>query len=252
VTDHEEWDELAAGHALGALEPDDQQRFEAHLETCTDCRQVLAETEAVMAELAYAAEQVGPPPELKARLMASIHDASDGPSMGVVSSPDTLEIIRARRADRGSRGRHTRETVTANWVRFAAAASVVLLAIIAAGVWSLSGSNGTTSPRFVALASTATHSDVATVEVLGDQTWVIPSAMTANDTSSSQYVLWVVPDKGNPVAVGGFDVQSGRPVVAVGQVSRSLSSVKAFAVSKEPGRTVPKAPTVIVASGALT
>ena len=37
VSDHEEWEELAAAHALGALEPEDEQRFEAHLLTCREC-----------------------------------------------------------------------------------------------------------------------------------------------------------------------------------------------------------------------
>ena len=61
MSTHEEWEELAAGHALGALEPDDEQRFEAHRATCAECRRVLAETEAVMADLSYATDQVAPP-----------------------------------------------------------------------------------------------------------------------------------------------------------------------------------------------
>jgi anti-sigma-K factor RskA len=249
MSTHDEWEELAAAHALGALEPDDEQRFGAHLASCDICPQVLAETEAVMADLAYATEQVAPPPELKSRLMTAIHDASEGPAMGVVSSPDTLEVIRSRRP---RTGRHTRDKLAVNWVRLAAAASVVLLAIIAGGVWSLHGSNQNT-PSFVALQSPSGSTDLATVEVLGDKAWVINSAMPANNSSNSQYVLWTVPPKGGgpPTAVGGFDVSPGHQVVAVGKITQPNGHIAAFAVSKEPGRRVPAAPTVVVAAGAV-
>jgi anti-sigma-K factor RskA len=247
VSSHSDWDEIAAGHALGALEPDDEQRFEAHLRTCADCRQVLLDTEVVMAELAVAPDPVAPPPELKIRLMAAIHEAADDePRMAAVSPRDTLEIIRERK-------RSTREALADKWVRFAAAASVILLAVIAAGVWSLGGSKSAT-PRFVALNSAQSPTtQVATVALIGDKAWTISAALPANDTASSQYVLWAVPTSGaSPVPIGSFDVAPGHTVSPIGKVSESLSSVKAFAVSKEPGRTLPTKPTVVVASGALT
>jgi anti-sigma-K factor RskA len=246
VSSHRDWDEIAAGHALGALEPDDEQRFEAHLRTCAECRQVLLDTEVVMAELALAPDPVAPPPELKIRLMAAIHEASDDePRMAAVSSRDTLEIIRERK-------RSTREALADKWVRFAAAASVILLAVIAAGVWTLGGSS-TSTPRFVALQSAqSATTQVAWVELLGDKAWMISASIPANDPSNSQYVLWVLPVEGSPIPIGNFDVSPGHTVSDIGKVSGPLSSVKAFAVSKEPGRTLPTKPTDVLATGALT
>ncbi|MDX6201306.1 MAG: hypothetical protein QOJ83_806, partial [Frankiales bacterium] len=72
MSSHQDWEEIAAGHALGALEPEDQQRFEVHLRTCPECRQVLLDIEEVMTELAVSPDPVAPPPELKTRLMAAI------------------------------------------------------------------------------------------------------------------------------------------------------------------------------------
>ena len=214
-----------------------------------------------MAELAYATDRIAAPTALKSRLMAAVHDASDGPAMAPVSSPDTLEVLRgrrrggaapARRSGRSAAGRHSRESLNPTWVRLASAASVVLLAVIAAGVWALTGNRGESTPRFVALKSvTTSNAAVVTVEVLGDKTWVIPTGIAANDVASSQYVLWGISEANKPVAIGGFDIRAGHAAVSVGQV-HALSSVKAFAVSKEPGRTVPSKPTVVVASGALT
>src|SRR3954447_14343296 len=60
MTDHDQWDELAAGYALHALEPDDEVRFDEHLRTCADCRATLAEHELVAAQLgsiAYDADE---------------------------------------------------------------------------------------------------------------------------------------------------------------------------------------------------
>jgi anti-sigma-K factor RskA len=245
VSSHQDWEEIAAGHALGALEPENQQRFEVHLRTCPECRQVLLDTEVVMAELAVAPDPVAPPAELKARLMAAIRDESgDEPRRAAVRSTGTLEIVRDRR--------RAREALTDRWVRLAAAASVVLLAVIAAGVWSLGGSKSST-PRFVALQSAqSATTQVATVELIGDKAWTISAGLPPNDTSNSQYVLWVLPASGAPVPVGSFDVAPGHTVSAIGKVSQPLSSVKAFAVSKEPGRSLPTKPTVVVASGAFT
>jgi anti-sigma-K factor RskA len=168
--------------------------------------------------------------------------------MAVVSHPDTLEVIRERR-HRGA-AHASRSSLADRWVRYAAAASVVLLAVIAAGVWGRGSS--TPQPRFVSLASaTAPTTQVATVEVLDGKAWTISSGLPANDTTSSQYVLWALPVNGDPVPLGGFDVTPGHTVSQVGSTP-SLSSVKAFAVSREPGRTLPTKPTTVVASGALT
>lgn len=248
MSSHQDWEEIAAGHALGALEPDDEQRFEAHLRTCAECARVIAETEEVMAELAVAPQQESPPPELKARLLAAIHeDADDEPRMAVVSHPDTLEIIRQRRRGRAAA---SGGSFADRWVRYAAAASVVLLAVIAAGVWGRGSS--TPQPRFVSLASAqAPTTQVATVEVLDGKAWAISSGLPANNTANSQYVLWAVPVAGDPVPLGGFDVTPGHSVSQVGRTP-SLSSLKAFAVSREPGRTLPTKPTQVVAAGSLT
>lgn len=42
MTDHETLRELSAGFVLGALDPDDRRRFEAHLAECAECRREVA------------------------------------------------------------------------------------------------------------------------------------------------------------------------------------------------------------------
>jgi anti-sigma-K factor RskA len=58
---HSEYEELAAGYVLGALEPDDEHLFQQHLSGCPVCEANVRELEAVVGELAYAVPPVDPP-----------------------------------------------------------------------------------------------------------------------------------------------------------------------------------------------
>jgi anti-sigma-K factor RskA len=73
TTTHEEFDELLALHAIGALDGDDRERLEAHLATgCAACAADLAEFERAGALLAWAPAPVTPPAALRERLLDSL------------------------------------------------------------------------------------------------------------------------------------------------------------------------------------
>lgn len=82
--DHARFDELAAGYALGALEPEDEGRFRSHASQCDRCRQALTEYAAVTAALAETAPHVGPDPRLRARILAA---AASSPQQPDESAP---------------------------------------------------------------------------------------------------------------------------------------------------------------------
>jgi anti-sigma factor RsiW len=69
---HSEFEELAAGYVLGALEPDDEHDFQRHLGGCATCEANVRELEAVAGELAYAAPPVDPPDTLWAGIRREI------------------------------------------------------------------------------------------------------------------------------------------------------------------------------------
>jgi anti-sigma-K factor RskA len=69
---HSEFEELAAGYVLGALEPDDEHDFRRHLGGCATCEANVRELEAVVGELAYAAPPVDPPDTLWAGIRREI------------------------------------------------------------------------------------------------------------------------------------------------------------------------------------
>jgi len=69
---HSEFEELAAGYVLGALEPDDEHLFQQHLSGCSVCEANVRELEAVVGELAYAVPPVEPPDTLWAGIRREI------------------------------------------------------------------------------------------------------------------------------------------------------------------------------------
>lgn len=63
--------ELAAGYALDALSSEDERTFEAHLATCSRCRDELATFSETAAALAYAVAPAQPPATLRGRILAA-------------------------------------------------------------------------------------------------------------------------------------------------------------------------------------
>ena len=64
-------------YVLRALPDDENERFEAHLATCEDCRREVADLQVAADTLPLAAVQVGPPPELRDRIMAVVRSEAE-------------------------------------------------------------------------------------------------------------------------------------------------------------------------------
>lgn len=79
--------ELAVGWVLRVLEPDEEASFSAHLDDCSACRRIVAETEDVTTLLGTGVEQVAPPPSLRTRLLAA---AEAEPSWGASDVREAL------------------------------------------------------------------------------------------------------------------------------------------------------------------
>ena len=70
--DHEVWAELAAGHALSALDDTDEAVYLEHAATCSTCRELERDLSDLMAELAHVVPPVTPPASLKASIMRTV------------------------------------------------------------------------------------------------------------------------------------------------------------------------------------
>jgi anti-sigma-K factor RskA len=114
---HSEFEELAAGYVLGALEPDDEHDFRRHLGGCATCEANVRELEAVVGELAYAAPPVDPPDTLWAGIRREIEPEA------------------SRRA--ATPGAAPRRRTSRRLLPGLAAAAAILL-VVALSVWNLS------------------------------------------------------------------------------------------------------------------
>lgn len=70
--EHGEWDALAVGWALSALDPADEELLAAHLPGCARCTATVRESLYTVADLAYALPDEAPPASVKTRLMAAV------------------------------------------------------------------------------------------------------------------------------------------------------------------------------------
>lgn len=253
--DHAEWSELAVGHALDALEPADEQRILAHLADCARCRELVAETSTTMADLALAVPLEPPPARLREAILAAAENSALPPfedEPAPASGPTEPVVLPSVRPPRSRRWPVT---------RLAVAAAVAILAVLGAGVWTLvSGPSRTSVAEQCARVNCPTvvlragASSVGQVMVLDGSVYLQPTGMSANDPARNEYVLWRLSGAGTPVAVGGFDVRtSGSQIVRVGVLGVPLRDVATFAVTREPGRTPPSAPsTRPIAAGTVT
>jgi anti-sigma factor RsiW len=87
---HDRFDELAAGHALDALDPPEEREFAGHLDDCPRCQDALAGYLEITAALASSApEAEEPSPEPRDRILAA--------AAGTARVADLAERRRRRR-----------------------------------------------------------------------------------------------------------------------------------------------------------
>jgi anti-sigma-K factor RskA len=74
-------------YALGALDADEKVLIEAHVASCPDCAQKIAEAQGRVAVLAFAAPRVEPSPGVKEVLMRRLHSTAEGPGGSEPAAP---------------------------------------------------------------------------------------------------------------------------------------------------------------------
>jgi len=257
--DHREFDELAVGWALHALEPEDETRFVAHLTGCDRCAGTVTDTTEVMSAMAADLPPAEPSDGLRARLAAAVEQTEQLPAAEApVAPPRPATTPHAAPAPRGHR---------ALPVALAAAA---LAAIVALGLWAVVLSSdrdelqSTVAQQSAVMedllmpgrASVAPLSDgdrpMATVVARDGVVTVVTHGLSANDADATSYVVWGL-DGSRATALGTFDVNGSQmELKTVGSGLTGLDDYAAFGISLEPGQEAPPAPTDVVATGQVT
>lgn len=268
--DHEEYDELAVGWALKALEPDDESRFAKHLLECSRCVQTVREAQDMTSAMAMAVPMEEPSEGLRARIMAAVaaepRDPDVRPPAQLPRRP-ALDIGAQRRPARHQQHVRGRFRVIARGVALAAALALV----VGLGVWNVGLRDDRAAARAVASRQaevldalndrgvynvapleTSDGEAVGLVVVHGGAAKVMADGLPVNDAGSETFVLWGMRHSLSPVALGTFDVvQAELDVRTVSSTSTGLDQYDGYAISIEPGRQAPSAPTDMVATGTV-
>jgi len=286
--DHEQFEELAVGWALHALEPEDEDVFATHLPTCPRCAVTVADTHEVMAALAGDLPGSEPSPGLRDRLRAAVEETEQLPRTAPAAPPTELaaapERLRPRPVAVGGSsvgdlrspgaGRRLRRggsgPMGTSWRRVLPAGLVAagVAAVLALGTWNVVIADDRDSAQATATTEhqlldqllqpgTATVApleskgrNVGTVVAHADHVQVVTAGLEVNDSRETTYVVWGMENLTTPVPLGTFDVVSSElDVRTVGSTATGLDGYSGYAVSREPGRSAPAAPTDIVASG---
>ena len=272
--------EQIVGWALHSLEPDEEMAAVEHLGGCASCRRTAAEVAEVTTGLATAVEQRDPPPRLRASIVElAAQTPQERPSAGR-AEPSRVQADGADR--RGPRHRVAPQRGSASERPPARPgssrrrgrmllAAVAVVAVLAGGGAVIGYAQQMRSERDASLAqaqnifetvaqmdrpgtshaflASAPNADpVAAVMVEGGRPTVISVGLAPNSVDRQTYVLWGQNGAGAPQAIGTFDVQPG-PGDPISVRSATGGSFGAYAISLEPGRQAPTAPTTVVAKG---
>ncbi len=231
--EHEEWSELAVGHALSALDDADEALYLEHAASCETCRELEREFSETLADLALTAPSVAPPPSLKASIMAAI--SADG------SRGDAAVIpIDRRRESVGARPRKM-----PLWIGGVAAA-IVAIALVAVFVVAPGHKQASVAARCAAvncptITLTGGGQSVAAVMVLDNTAYIDPHGLPATP-KGDVYVLWALSTGKTPVGIGALHTVPTSGPVPAGTFTTPITNVSGFAVTEEPGDAVPATP----------
>ena len=225
MSDHEHWEELAAGYALSALEPAEEAEFLAHLDGCGSCPEVLAEHDLVAAQL------------------GTLVDSAEAPAWSRIRP---AVIPEAQVVPLAARRRRTPALLGA-----AAAAALVLAgtAVALSG-----GSEPSTQQRALTAcaASSTCHvvhlADAASIVVDTDGARMLPTHM-APAPAGQVYVLWQLPRDGRPTMVATLEDTKDGAVGPAHALPLAYEQTAAFGVSLEPATSVPTQPTKVLVVG---
>jgi anti-sigma-K factor RskA len=227
VDEHTRWVDSAGAYVLGAMPAEEREAFEAHLGTCSECREEVDELRPAAEALPMASPPVMPPRALKDRVMAEVEREA------------ALLAQAGADADRPVRRRRDRWAWLRSWRLVPAAAALLIAGVLAV---SLVGGGGTKTYEFEGVAS-------AELEVTGDQATLVARDLPA-PPDGKVYEVWLMPkgsDTPQPTDVLFTPRSDGAATAAI---PGDVSDVHQVLVTAEPkgGSDTPTPPVVMQAT----
>ncbi|MGH3828006.1 MAG: hypothetical protein ACRDQX_12675 [Pseudonocardiaceae bacterium] len=256
--------ELAVGWALHALEPAEESLLAAHMPECPTCSSTAAQAEEVSATLGLSVPEVDPSATLEQRVFSVIGVRWAAPPVPPVpvSVPAPTPALVPPPASPPAR-----RVTTPAWLRAGElVAAVVLVAaamVLGVRVVQLGGElkqaqgqladvtqeiRSAEDPAAVRVPLFAEDggSVVGMVLASRNRVAVVTTGLPSNRVHDQTYVLWGLTG-GAPIALAAFDVALRAPRLRAVPAATATRQFTGYAVSLEPGRHTPSAPTDIVA-----
>lgn len=273
---HQEYDELAVGWALEALEPDDEARLRRHMAECSRCRQTVDDAREVAAALALALPTEQPSESLRERILSAAAAEPRSPVAVRRDEPTGRALDRrVRPAAVGDPTEHRirpgRRSLPVRTLARGLALVAALALVVALGTWNLTLRTERSQAAAAAAQQAAVLDElddrgiyriapledpegqpVGMVVVHDGVAKVMSNGLPINDTTRQTMVLWGMRASSSPVALGTFDVVApDLDVRTVSSRSTGLDQYDGYAVSLEPGNQAPSTPTEMVATGTV-
>lgn len=264
---HCPYEDLAAGGAVYALEPEEDAVLAEHLPHCQRCREVLISSREAAAYLGTSISQEDPPPRLRDRVLAL---AAQTPQVSDERGVDEGEwLLRRPESAPGAEivpiERHQVTRMRKRTRILTAAAAVVLIgisAVLGIRVAQLSHERDTQIAASARMSSVlkAVGDPSAETIVLRDgdrraatlvaterSAMMLPGSLPPND-ADHVYVMWGT-DRAKPVPLTTFDVPANADAPMTLRWSPGDVRHATYALSLEKGHSAPELPTHVVASG---
>jgi anti-sigma-K factor RskA len=237
IGDHPDRDDLVA-YSLGALDPRETSAVEAHAPSCARCSRELEALAPAVAVLGESVEQLKPPPELRERVLAIVHDDAAA-KQADAREPEVSHEVTMPRERRGLRGLLLRPTM-----------GLAALAIVAAGIggYLAAGNGGGGEGGSGSSVPVVAQSGIGGTLAVGDNSSMLDlHGLKRHLTGREVYQVWVA--RGSSVRPSSNFIPDslGRAMTAVdGHLTKGTRVM--VTLEPHPGETAPTPPILASAS----